>query len=203
MPVPQNDTCVLYAKTVQASIVKSLFECLKDVTFEWSFTISKEGIRPTSIDASKSSLAFVKLDAENFDTFVCARDSMSIGIPTQILHKRLKTITTVDILTLFIESRDTEHLGIVIENQEKKMTTIFKLKLLDIDHKDITIPDIEFDRVARLPSATFQRLCRDMSQLVSSVEICSTPTQLSMVAVGDFVSQETLLREMSFRSNTV
>jgi len=62
-----------------------------------------------------------------------------------------------------------------------------------MNHSDISIPTIEFDRVVRVPSTAFQRLCRDMSHLSPFVRIRSYPEALELFCKGDFASQETTL----------
>lgn len=192
MAIPDKAECIVFIRTLQGSIVKTLIECLKDIVFEQSFCVSPEGIKSTSMDASKMSLVYLKLDAKNFEEYQCIK-STNIGISMQAMHKLLKSLTSNDVLTLFIEKTNEHDLGVAIENVEKKSCTIFRLKLLDMDHADISIPSIEFDRVVRIPSTAFQRLCRDMSHLSPYVRLRSFPESLELFCEGDFASQETTL----------
>ncbi len=47
-------------------------------------------------------------------------------------------------------------------------TCEFELKLMDIDSEHLGIPDTAYDAVVTLPSAEFQRICRDISVMSES-----------------------------------
>ena len=192
MGIPNKDECHVFIRTLQGSIVKTLIDCLKDIVFEQCFTISPECIKSTTMDASKMSLVYLKLDAKSFEEYMCTKPS-TIGISMQAFHKLLKSLTSNDVLTLFIEKSNEHELGIAIENVEKKSCTVFRLKLLDMNYSEYSIPSVEFDRVVRVPSTAFQRLCRDMSHLSPFVRIRSYPESLELFCKGDFASQETTL----------
>ena len=63
-----------------------------------------------------------------------------------------------DTLTLFMENNNENELGIKIHNDEKNSQTTYKLNLLDIEEKDITIPPAEFDTELTFPSGDFKKL---------------------------------------------
>ena len=66
---------------------------------------------------------------------------------------------------------------------------------LDVDSQTISIPDVEFDTVITLPSAYFQRICRDMLNLSDVMTIQSEGTQLTLSCDGDIASQSTIIGE--------
>ena len=78
-------------------------------------------------------------------------------------------------------------------SEVKKTSTKFQLKLLDINENRIEVPDVEMSTVTTLPSADFQRLCRDMSNLGSEIEIKREGKMLHLTCTGDFANQETLI----------
>ena len=41
----------------------------------------------------------------------------------------------------------------------------FELKLMDIDSEHLGIPDTEYAATVKMPSAEFQRICRDLSSI--------------------------------------
>lgn len=41
----------------------------------------------------------------------------------------------------------------------------FELKLMDIDSENLGIPDTDYKAVVRMPSAEFQRICRDLTTI--------------------------------------
>jgi proliferating cell nuclear antigen len=73
----------------------------------------------------------------------------------------------------------------------KNTTTHFQLKLLDINESRIEVPDVEMTTITTLPSADFQRLCRDMSNIGTDIEIRRVGKEIKLKCEGDFANQET------------
>jgi proliferating cell nuclear antigen len=82
-------------------------------------------------------------------------------------------------------------MNIEISSEAKKTNTKFQLKLLDINESRIEVPDVEMTTVTTLPSADFQRLCRDMSNIGTDIEIRRVGKEIKLKCEGDFASQET------------
>jgi proliferating cell nuclear antigen len=191
--IPAKGDCDIFIKTLQGTVVRILFETLKDIIFETTLLVSPNGIKATSMDSSKSSLVYLKLDASNFEEYHAARANIPLGISMQSMFKLIKTISNHDILTIFVR-RDVPHeLGLAIENAEKRSKTIYSLKLLDTSAQDINVPEFSYHSVVTLPSVNFQRLCRDMQNIASTVVLESHPTKIVLSCSGDFASQTTVL----------
>ena len=82
-------------------------------------------------------------------------------------------------------------MNIEIMSEVKKTTTHFQLKLLDINESRIEVPDVEMTTITTLPSADFQRLCRDMSNIGTDIEIRRVGKEIKLKCEGDFANQET------------
>ena len=78
-------------------------------------------------------------------------------------------------------------------SENKKTNTKFQLKLLDINESRIEVPEIDMTTITTLPSVDFQRLCRDMSNIGSEIEIKRSGTSISFNCSGDFANQETTI----------
>jgi len=174
-------------------VIRILFETLKDVVFETTLLVSPSGIKATSMDSSKSSLVYLKLDASSFEEYHATRNNIPLGISMQSMFKLIKTIGNHDILTMFVKTSSPHELGLCIENAEKKSKTIYTLKMLDTDVQDINVPDFSYESIVTLPSVNFQRLCRDMQHLAPTVCLESHPTKIILSCNGDFASQTTVL----------
>lgn len=61
----------------------------------------------------------------------------------------------------------------------------YEMKLMDIDQEHLGIPDTEYSCVVKMPSAEFQRICRDLAQIGESVNICCTKDGIRFSASGD------------------
>ena len=196
----------LYVKTVQGGALKGLFECLSHVLHDCNVAWEPdEGMCLLTMDNNKCALVFLKLEAANFDEFHCGAPLVT-GVNMSNVCKLLKTASTRDCITLYVEHAAPDELGIAIHNSDKNAVTNYTLKLLDCDARNYKLPDITFDRILTLPSTYFQRLCRDMHQLGDHVTIGIIGSSLRMRCEGTFASQTTVIGEhdscMTIESST-
>ena len=182
----------LEIKTVQATAFKVLVEALKELLTDTSVEFDETGMKILAMDTSHVVLVHLKLEASKFEVYHC-EGRISVGINMLNLHKLIKTINNANTLSLFIDRDDVNHLGIKIENSEKNSRTTYKLNLLELDHQEISVDPTAFSEVVTLPSADFQKICRDMHNLADYMEIRSVHNQLVFSCKGDFCSQETII----------
>jgi proliferating cell nuclear antigen len=131
------------------------------------------------------------LSADNFEEYHCEHEEIIAGINISNTFKLLKTITNNDVLQIEIHSK--EYMDIKIISESKKTKSKFQLKLLDINESRIEVPDIEMTTVTTLSSADFQRLCRDMSNIGTEIEIMRIGKNICLKCEGDFANQETII----------
>lgn len=177
--------------TIQASAIKSTFEVLKDILNDVNIYFRPQGVYIVTLDTARTSLIDMFLAADNFEEYHCEHEEIIAGINISNTFKLLKTITNNDVLTIEINSK--EFMGIEIMSEAKKTSTKFQLKLLDINESRIEVPDVNMTSVTILPSADFQRLCRDMSNIGNDIEITRAGKDLRLRCEGDFANQETCI----------
>ena len=177
--------------TIQASAFKSTFEVLKDILNDVNIYFRPDGMYVVTLDSARTSLVDMYLPADNFEEYHCEHDEIIAGINISNTFKLLKTITNNDVLKMAIHSK--EFLDIEIISESKKTTSKFQLKLLDINESRIEVPDVEMTTVTTLPSADFQRLCRDMSNIGTDIEITRDSKIINFRCEGDFANQETII----------
>ena len=190
---PRPGHC-LELRTVQAVAFKVLVEALKELLTDVCIEFDETGMKVVAMDASHVVLVHLKLDAAKFELYHC-EGKTTVGVNMLNMHKLIKTINNSDTLTLYIDRDDMNHLHIRIENTEKNARTTFKLNLLDLDHQNIHVDPSEFEEVVTLPSADFQKICRDMHNLAELMEIKSIGSQLMFSCRGDFCCQETVIAD--------
>lgn len=181
----------MFLRTVQASAFRSIFEVLKDVLHDVNIVFSPEGMRILTLDTAKVTLIDLFLKADNFEEYEC-EDSNNVvaGVNMVNMFKLLKIIGSNDILTMRVDGLD--KISITVENADKKSTTRFTLNILDINEEffeNPTPPDDTTETI--MPSADFQRICRDMGNIAKKVAITRHDDKLSIACHGDFASQET------------
>lgn len=165
--------------TVQSGAIKTVVDALRDNISETHIEFDEKGMKIMTTDAERMVLVHLVLDAAKFESYRCEQ-KMSIGVNIHELCKLTKVITNNDALTMYVDSDDLNHLGLVIENYEKKWTTQSKLRLIDLGEERIVANPMMFDTVITLPSADFHKVCRDMHNLgdVKNVEIKDVKNQL-------------------------
>lgn len=187
-----TDNCV-EVKTVQASSFKTLVEALKELLTDTCIEFDETGLKIQAMDASHIVLVHLKLDAENFEFYHCAR-KVNIGVNMLNFHKLIKTINSSDTLTLFLDD-SLNYLGIRIENTDKNTRTTYQLNLLELDKENLYINPVDFNLMITMPSTDFQKICRDMKNLADFVEIRNVNNQLVFSCQGDFCQQETIITD--------
>lgn len=187
--------CNFIFKTVQSNTIKTLFEALKDNLTDVNFRINKRGIQILSVDPNQIAITHLKLVSDNFEFYKCEYNNLTIGVNIKSLYTLLKTVGTNDVITMFIVNKNKNRLEIMIENKEKGIRDISKLKLLDFDEDEYEIPDLKFDSVIRMPSNDFQKICKDLSNIAEVVKIESSGENFSMSVDGDIGEKEINIKE--------
>ena len=175
--------------TVQAAAIKSTFEVLKDILNDVNIYFKPSGMYIITLDTARTSLIDMFLSADNFEEYHCEHDEIIAGINISNTFKLLKTITNNDVLKIEINSK--EYMDIEIISETKKTSTRFQLKLLDINESRIEVPDVTMTSNTILPSADFQRLCRDMSNIGTILKLPGKVKECTLQCEGDFANQET------------
>lgn len=193
-----DDNVLFQIRSVQASVIKSLADVLKEILHDVSLTFDSSGIKISAMDGSKVSLVHMKLEAESFEEYMCPK-TYELGINMSNLFKLLRSAGSHDSI-LFRYLKSNPHvLEITIQNFEKNSLTKFDLKLIELDSAYIEINDLEFDTIVNIPSNYFQRLCRDMGELTDHMFIEKKGGVVSFCSdyesVTDFASQRTILGE--------
>ena len=175
--------------TIQASAFKSTFEVLKDILNDVHIYFRPTGMYIVTLDTARTSLIDIFLPSDNFEEYQCEEEEIIAGINISNTFKLLKTITNNDVLQIEINSK--EYMNIEITSESKKTNTKFQLKLLDINESRIEVPEVEMSTVTILPSVDFQRLCRDMSNIGTEIEIKRVGKEIKFNCDGDFANQST------------
>lgn len=179
--------------TIQATAFRQIFECLKDILNDTNIYFTPEGITICTLDTARTSLIDVQLAAANFEEYECDETEIIAGVNITNTFKLFKSIGTNDVLTFEIKPGCKEYLHIEIASEAKRQTSKFDLKLLDINESRIEVPEIPIENIVSttLPSADFQRLCRDMGNVGTDITITREANELRLQCEGDFANQET------------
>jgi proliferating cell nuclear antigen len=199
-------TFVLEVQTVQAAAFRILIEALKEILTDANFEFDATGMKIVAMDSSHTVLVHLRLNSENFETYICNKSKLILGINLINFYKLMKIMGNNDTLSLKVDEDDMSSLNIIIENSEKNTVTRFKLNLMDLHEENIEVPPPSFESVITMPALDFQKICRDMHTLADEIELKSVGEQLIFGCKGQFAEQETSIGSssngLSFIQNT-
>lgn len=179
-------------RTVQSAAFRTLIEALKEILTEANLEFDATGIKVIDVDETHTVLTYLRLNADRFEYFYCPAKYV-LGINMIYLFKLIKTLSNNDSLTLFLPAANPNKLGIRAENAEKGTTNTWMMKLFDTNVENIEFPNITFTSIIHMPSADFQKICRDFNALAEKLEITSSSSDLIFRCMGDFVDGETVI----------
>lgn len=187
---------------MQASIFKQVVDALKEILMDVNLEFDSTGMKVIALDSTHHVLVHLKLDADKFETFHCEKKTY-VGINMLKLHMLIKTVANGDVLTLFVDSTDPNHLGIRIENPNKNLRTTYSLAMLDINVVNYDIPPANYQTIITMPSVDFQKIIRDMHNVADNIEINNVENQLTFKCAGEFCAQETVIGTDKNQSITI
>src|SRR5271154_2205004 len=147
-------------------LISQVIDAVKDLVQDCNFDCNDSGIALQAMDNSHVALVSMMLKAEGFSPFRCDRN-IALGINLSSLTKVLRTAQNEDVLTLKAEDAP-DVVNLVFESSEKDRLSEYDIKLMDIDQDHLGIPDTEYDATIEMPSAEFQRICRDLIAMSES-----------------------------------
>lgn len=141
-------------------------DAIKDLVQDCNFDCNDSGIALQAMDNSHVALVSMLLNANAFSPFRCDRN-IALGINLNSLTKVLRAAQNEDVLTLKAEDSP-DVVNLVFESNQTERISEYDIKLMDIDQEHLGIPDTEYAATISMPSAEFQRICRDLSQMSES-----------------------------------
>ncbi|MCJ1411616.1 proliferating cell nuclear antigen [Ptychographa xylographoides] len=183
---------VLEARLEQANLLKKVVEAIKDLVQDCNFDCNDSGIALQAMDNSHVALVSMMLKAESFSPYRCDRN-LALGINLTSLTKVLRCAQNEDILTLKAEDAP-DVVNLVFESAESDRLSEYDIKLMDIDQEHLGIPETEYAATITMPSAEFQKICRDLMALSESVAIEATKEGVKFACTGDIGNGSVTLR---------
>ncbi len=99
------------AVLLNAKLLKSVIEAIKDIISEANFEISSSGIELQAMDSAHVALVALRLDSEGFEHFRCDR-TFSLG-----------TLSLAALLTLGRFCENVYHISVRVDKGQQHMTT--------------------------------------------------------------------------------
>jgi proliferating cell nuclear antigen len=197
---------VLTVKTVQIQPIRNMITAIKDILTDATITFTKDGMKIINFDKTHTILVNVVLNANKFEKYRCDPDKIIICANTLHLFKVISTMSNDDTLSMYIEKSDyhdgiVSHLGLQYDNGDIKQCYSQKLRLIEPDTEELSVPDVEYSTVIHLPSADFQKIIRDLNGISDRIEIKSVGNELIFSCEGNFASSRIFRSESDGNMN--
>merc|ERR1711990_975300 len=127
------------------------------------------GLQVQSMDSSHVALVSLMLRESAFSEFKCDR-ATSLGMNVDSLGKIFKMCGPTDSLKLRWQN-EADTVNFQCESGEDDRIADFELKLMQIESEHMEIPEQQYPVIARLPSAEFLKVCRDLKEFGETMQI--------------------------------
>jgi len=164
-------------------LFKKIVSALSDLVEQGNFQVDSNMISFQGMDSSHVSLVSMQLTESGFANYRCDSNAV-LGIQFAALNKILKCMTSKDSLSIQAQD-DGDVINFIFESADQKRYSNFELKLNDIDAEQLGIPDTDYATTVKMPSAEFQRICRDLAAIGDTVTISATKQGVQFAVDGD------------------
>merc|ERR1712196_423226 len=182
----------LEAQLQQAVLLKKVVDAMKDLCKDVNFDASEKGLQVQSMDSSHVALVSLLLRESAFSDFKCDRPA-SLGMNVDSLGKILKMCGPNDSLKLRFAT-DADVVSFQCESGEDDRIADFELKLMQIESEHMEIPEQHYKVVAKLPSAEFQKICRDLKEFGETMQVSASKEGIKFSVQGDVGSGNVMLK---------
>merc|ERR1711879_353149 len=127
-----------------------------------------------------------------FADFKCDRPT-SLGMNVDSLSKILKMCGPNDSLKLRWQN-DADSVSFQCETGDEDRISEFDLKLMQIESEHMEIPEQHYKVTAKMPSAEFQKICRDLKEFGETMQIKSSKEGITFSVQGDIGAGNVMLK---------
>jgi len=182
---------VVYLKTIQSSVIKSLFESLKELLGDVSMVFTPEGVRICEVDQFETLMVDLFLDKSKLEEYYCPKTT-EIGISIPNLYKILKTMNNNQHLTMYMTYDDINVLEIIIDSDDSTQKAEFTLDLMDLEKPEpYGFPDEEYHLVLNMSSSDFKQICQNTKCIeTKNIKITYSKGVYTFSAQGNIGSQK-------------
>jgi len=181
----------LEAQLQQSVLLKKVVDAMKDLCKDVNFDCSEKGIQVQSMDSSHVALVSLLLRESAFSEFKCERPT-SLGMNVDSLAKILKMCGPADSLKLRWQN-EADTVSFQCEGGDDRIAD-FDLKLMQIESEHMEIPEQQYKVVAKLPSAEFQKICRDLKEFGETMQVKAGKDGLTFSVQGDLGAGNVMLK---------
>lgn len=146
---------------------KCLIDSMKIILDECYFKFTKDGIEIRSSNILIYNEVHCKLLASSFSQYHVDKD-IRIGLVLSTLVKCLKEIKQDEILYLYMENDNVQHLHMIVF-ESKNIINRVKINTMDVNENEIVDDNNDYIYKIRMPSKKFQGVCKKISNIGGSI----------------------------------
>ncbi|RPB04974.1 proliferating cell nuclear antigen [Choiromyces venosus 120613-1] len=177
-----------------SSVHTPLVDAIKDLIQDSNFHCRDSGIALQNMDNSQVAVVVILLEAGGFLPYHRDR-RLNLGISLTSLTKIVHYAG--DEATLALKANDNpDTFNLVLECLQTGCIK-YDIKSRDIDQEHLEIPKADYAATITIPSAEFQRICRNLSQLLESVANEASEERIKFSSSSDIGSGSATLRHNS------
>merc|ERR1719182_647338 len=124
--------------------------------------------------------------------YKCDR-AASLGMNVEALSKVFKLCGPNDTLKIRY-ANDADQVSFQCESGEDDRIADFDLKLMEIESEHMEIPEQQYKVIARLPSAEFQKICRDLKEFGETMQVSASKEGIRFSVSGDVGTGNVVLK---------
>lgn len=159
-----------FLKSVQSIVFRTLVDAMKEIVADTNVVFDERGVLVKAMDEPQNALIHLRLHAEELEEYICDGTHVC-GVALLHLHRILKTMSSTDVLMLYMRRSNQNVLEIRIENSKKAKTSHYSLYLLDLKKTNIRVRSPEFRQAISIDSTEFHKIIREMKDISGSIDI--------------------------------
>merc|ERR1711953_208744 len=157
-----------------------------------NFDCSEKGLQVQSMDSSHVAVVSLLLRESAFSDFKCDRPT-SLGMNVDSLGKILKMRSPNDSIKVRAQN-DADSVNFQCESGEEDRISEFDLKLMQIESEHMEVPEQHYKVTAKMPSAEFQKICRDLKEFGETMQIKASKEGITFSVQGDVGAGNVMLK---------
>jgi hypothetical protein len=139
-------------------------------------------------------ITYIKLNGSAFTKFEILPDKYSVGLNLEELYKYLKGVNKDAIMSIHVDSDDTQHIVFNVSSENGSNESICELRVLNLTNKRDRKIESDVQMAVRINCAKFHKTCKDLLQFSQYVELTCDPTKLVITCKGDLSNHSRTFR---------
>lgn len=159
-----------FMKTVQSIVFRTVVDAMKEIVADANIIFSPDGIIVKAVDQSQNAMIHLRLEANQFEEYMCEGTHIC-GVALLHFHRLLKTMSSTDVLMIYMRRNATGNLDIRVDNNKKAKSSHYQLFLLELPQQNIKPITPDYKHAISIESSEFHKIVREMKDISNNLDI--------------------------------